>query len=48
MKESTEKMIDMLAESLEIALGDEWLSMTDEQKHAAIMELAQITLKAMK
>ena len=32
-----EKMLEMLTEACEIALGDEWHSMTDEQKHETIM-----------
>lgn len=32
-----EKMLEYLTEACEIALGDEWHGMTDEQKHDMIM-----------
>ena len=45
MKENTEKMLDMLAEACEIALGDEWHSMTEQQKHDTIMYFAKTALE---
>ena len=32
-----EKMLSMLAEACESALGEEWYLMTDDQKHDTIM-----------
>lgn len=32
-----EKMLEMLTEACEIALGDEWKNMTDKQRHDTIM-----------
>ena len=44
---NTDKMIDMIAESCEIALGDEWHEMDDQQKHDTIMEFAKYMLAKM-
>ena len=37
MKDNADKMIDMIAEACEIALGAEWYAMTAQQKHDTIM-----------
>ena len=44
---STDKMIDMIAEACEIALGKEWIEMNDQQKHDTIMEFAKWMLSKM-
>lgn len=37
MMNGFEKMLEMLTEACEIALGDEWDNMTDQEKHDTIM-----------
>ncbi len=37
MMNGFEKMLEMLTEACEIALGDEWGNMTDQEKHDTIM-----------
>lgn len=34
---SFEKMLDMITEACEIALGEEWHNMNDKQKHDTVM-----------
>lgn len=34
---SFEKMLNMITEACEIALGAEWYNMSDEQKHDTVM-----------
>lgn len=44
---STNKMIGMLAEALETALGEEWRNMSEQQQHDEIMNLAKLLTKAL-
>lgn len=44
---STNKMIGMLAEALETALGEEWRNMSEQQQHDEIMNLAKLLAKAL-
>lgn len=42
---SFEKMLDMITEACEIALGEEWHNMSDKQKHDTVMSFITTAAK---
>lgn len=43
-----EKMLEILTEACEKALGEEWIKMTDSEKHETIMKFVATSAKEAK